>query len=221
MLGPLIVNFDHATREGVVVGSIALSDLGADAVKVGHPIRVMDSGAGPYEAEVIEVDGDRVRARSPALGAPRSRPGLADAEDLERWAGPHKARSELPSLVRRLLADTPGVTDLSMRAGRGVDFSGWDGRVDGGLGTGWVPAGLSCWEMSTSQDPEAQAQENYRKRTNKPEGADPAATVFRVCNPSPMEQQGKVGAGQTCRGHMASCEGAGRRRSRRVVGVAV
>ena len=183
MLGPLIVNFDHATREGVVEGSIALSDLEGAEVKVGHPIQVMDSGAGPYEAEVIEVDGDRVRARAPALGAPRSRPGLADAEDIERWAGPHKARSELPSLVRRLLADTPGVTDLSMRAGRGVDFSGWDGRVDGGLGTGWVPAGLSCWEMSTSQDPEAQAQENYRKRTNKPEGADPAATVFVFVTP--------------------------------------
>ncbi|MCY4620482.1 MAG: hypothetical protein OXD34_01405 [bacterium] len=178
MLGQLIVNFDHATQDGVVEGSLALSDLDGAEVKLGDRVGVMDGGAGPYEAEVIKVDGDRVRVRAPALSTPRSRPGLADAENIERWAGTHEARSQLPNLVRRLLADTPGVTELSMRAGRGVDYSGWDGRVDGGPGTAYVPAGLSCWEMSTSQDPKAQAQENYRKRTDNPQGADPATTTF-------------------------------------------
>ena len=178
MSGPLIVNFDHATQDGVVEGSLAVSDLDDIEVSVGDAIGVMDSGGGPYEAEVIEVNGDRIRVRAPALSAPRSRPGLADAEDIVRWAGTHKARSELPSLVRRLLADTPGVTDLSMRAGRGIDYSGWDGRVDGGPGTAYVPAGFSCWEMSTSRDPGEQAQKNYRKRTDEPDGADPTTTTF-------------------------------------------
>ena len=139
MLGPLIVSFDHATRDGVVEGSLAVSDLDDAEVRVGCAIGVVDSGAGPYEAEVIAVDGDRIRVRAPALTVPRSRPGLADAEDIERWADTHRARSKLPQLVRRLLSHTPGVTDLSMRAGRGVDLRGWDGRVDGGAGLPYVP----------------------------------------------------------------------------------
>ena len=62
MLGPLIVNFDHATRDGVVEGRLAVSDLDDVEVRVGDTIGVMDSGAGPYEAEVIAVDDDRIRA---------------------------------------------------------------------------------------------------------------------------------------------------------------
>ncbi len=178
MSGPLIVNFDHATREGVVEGSIAVSDLDDLVVRVGDTIGVVDSGAGPYEAEVIGVNGDRIRARAPALGAPRSRPGLADADDIERWADTYQARSEFPGLVRRLLADTPGVTGLSIRAGRGVDFSGWTGQVDGGSGIAYVPAGWSCWEMSTSRDPLRKAQEKYDNRTREPDGADPGTTTF-------------------------------------------
>lgn len=183
MLGPLIVNFDHATRDGVVEGSLALSDLDGVEVKVGDPIGVMDSGAGPYEAEVVEVDGDRIRVRAPALSVPRSRPGLADAEDIERWAATYRARSQLPELVRRLLADTPGVTLLSIRAGTGVDHAGWDGSVDGGVGAPYVPAGPSFWEMSTSQDPGDQAQRNYRKRTEEPEAAEPGTTTFVFVTP--------------------------------------
>ena len=178
MLGTLIVNFDHATRDGVVEGNLALSDLDGAEVKVGDTMGVMDGGADPYEAEVIEVDGDRIRVRAPALSVQRSRPGLADAEEIETWADTHGARSELPQLVRRLLADTPGVTGLSMPAGRAVDFSGWDGCVDGGVGTPYVPAEVSCWEMSTSRDPREQARRNYQKRTENSEGANTRTFVF-------------------------------------------
>ena len=183
MLGPLIVSFDHATRDGVVEGSIAVSDLDDTEVGVGCTIGVVDSGAGPYEAEVIAVDGDRIRVRAPALTVPRSRPGLADAEDIEKWAGTHKARSELPQLVRRLLSDTPGVTGLSIQAGRAVDFPHWDGRVDGGAGSPYIPPGLSCWEMSTASDPRGEAQRDYRKRTDNPEGVDPSETTFVFVTP--------------------------------------
>lgn len=200
MLGPLIVSFDHATREGVVEGSLRVSDLDDAEVRVGCAIGVADSGAGPYEAEVIAVEGDRIRVRAPALSVPRSKPGLADVEDIQRWAGTYQARSELPTLVRRLLADTPGVTGLSIRAGAGVDFSGWDGRIDGGSGTAYVPAGLSCWEMSTSQDPEAQAKKNYRKRTKEPEGADPATTTFVFVTPRRWSDKDKWGQARRAEG---------------------
>ena len=191
MLGPLIVNFGHATRDGVVEGSLAVSDLDAVEVSVGDTIGVMDSGAGPYDAEVIEVNGDRIRVRAPALSVPRSRPGLADAEDIERWADTHKARSELPGLVRRLLAAAPGVSLLSIRAGKGVDFSGWDGRVDGGSGALYVPAGLSCWEMSTASDIRREARDNYRKRTKDSEEVNPTETTFVFVTPRRWKDKDK------------------------------
>ena len=183
MLGPLIVSFDHATRDGVVEGSLALSDLDGVEVKVGDPIGVMDSGAGPYEAEIVEVGGDRIRVRAPALSAPRSNPGLANADDLEEWSDVPAARTELSELIRDLLVETPKVTDLTIRTGRGVDFPGWDALVDGGSGAPYVPPGKSAWEMGTGSDPRRKAQQDYRKRTEEPLGVDPAETTFVFVTP--------------------------------------
>ena len=183
MLGPLIVSFDHATRDGVVEGSLALSDLDGVEVEVGDTMGVMDSGAGPYEAEVIEVDGDRVRVRAPALSAPRSNPGLANADDFEEWSDVPAARTELSELIRDLLVETPRVTDLTIRTGRGVDFPGWDALVDGGSGAPYVPPGKSAWEMGTGSDPRRKAQQDYRKRTEEPLGVDPAETTFVFVTP--------------------------------------
>ena len=183
MLGPLIVNFDHATRDGVVEGSLALSDLDDLEVRIGDAIGVMDSGAGPYEAEVIGVDGDTIRVRAPTLTAPQSNPGLVNADGLEMWADSPSARTGLTDLVRELLIDTPGVTDLTVRTGRGVDLPGWDALADGGPGTPYVPAGRSAWEMGAGRDPRRKAEEDYRKRTRDPLGVDPAVTAFVFVTP--------------------------------------
>ena len=183
MLGSLIVNFDHATADGVVDGSLACSDLDDIKVSVGDTIGIMDGGAGPYEAEVVEVDGDNIRVRAPMLMAPPSRPGLAGTDDLERWADAPRAWSEFPGLIRDLLADIPRVTGLSMRAGRGVVVPGWDGTVDGGAGAPYVPPGRSCWELGTGRDPGRKAQQDYRKRTDDPKGADPTKTTFVFVTP--------------------------------------
>lgn len=105
-------------------------------------------------------------------------PELVDATDLDAWAERRDAQELLPRLVRALLHATPGVSRISVRAGEGVGVPGWDGRADGGPGTGCVPAGPSGWEMGTGADPRAKAQSDYRKRTENPEGVDPQGTTF-------------------------------------------
>lgn len=108
MSAPLIVAFDHASPDGVVEGSLAHSDLDGLAVKEGDSIGIMDSGAGPYEAQVIKVDGDRVVVRAPALSTTRARPGLpaglnpGGADTLERW-WKHWSETTDPSLPESLL----------------------------------------------------------------------------------------------------------------------
>lgn len=105
-------------------------------------------------------------------------PQLVDATDLNQLSDRLEARGLLPHLVRRLLANAPGVTRLVLPAEEGIAAPGYDGRVDGGAGSAWVPAGLSVWEMGANQDPRAKAQADYDTRTNDPGTAVPKDTVF-------------------------------------------
>src|SRR4051794_19517191 len=57
-------------------------------------------------------------------------PELIDGTQLSQWAPTRDAQDRFPALVRRLLASTPGITNVSMRAGDGVSAPGWDGRAD-------------------------------------------------------------------------------------------
>ena len=187
MPGPLIVDLTRATADGVVEGSLACSDLDDLEVEVGRIIKVSDLGAGPYEAEVVKADGDRIWVQAPAFKPHRhikaGSPELADAADLVRWADNPEARYKFPAIIRLLLTGTPGVTALSVRAGAGVDLSGWDALVECPAGAPYVPTGVSGWEMGTGSNPDRKAQQDYRKRTDNPGEVRPADTVFVFVTP--------------------------------------
>ena len=109
-------------------------------------------------------------------------PELVDATDLDVYGEqrPREAQELLPHLVRRLLANTPSVTGVSVRTGSSIGMSGYDGQAHGGAGTSFVPAGPGVWELGTSGNPRKKAQDDYRNRTKNPMGIDPAATAFIV-----------------------------------------
>lgn len=65
-----------------------------------------------------------------------------------------------------------------MPAEEAIGDPGYDGRVDGGSGTAWVPAGLSVWELGVGAEPRDKAQDDYRKRTKKPGSAPPSDNAF-------------------------------------------
>ena len=73
-------------------------------------------------------------------------PELVDATDLDAYAEqrPREAQELLPHLVRRLLANTPGVTGVSVRTGSSIGMTGYDGQAHGGAGTSFVPVGPGC-----------------------------------------------------------------------------
>jgi hypothetical protein len=74
-------------------------------------------------------------------------PELVDATDLDVHAGQRRRETQelLPHLVCRLLADTPGVTGVSMRMGSSIGMTGYDGQAHGGAGTSFAPAGAGVW----------------------------------------------------------------------------
>lgn len=109
---------------------------------------------------------------------------LADATDLERWADRLESNSKLPHLMRRLITATgKGLTGVSIRAGEGVQFPGWDGKVKATEAHIHVPGGDSVWEMGTNKRIAEKANSDYKKRSANPDGADPAETTYVFVTP--------------------------------------
>jgi len=102
------------------------------------------------------------------------------ASQIHDWGSKgDKARSRLPVLLRRLIRSTGDEL-------RRVDFPGfgeaqrhgWDGQVEAGRRTLWIPEGKSGWELSTRQDPGAKANDDFRgPRSKLPEDVR-AETTF-------------------------------------------
>jgi len=108
-----------------------------------------------------------------------ARPGLADRDDLLRWAATVPARTEFPRLIRRLVLETaPDAVQLGFPAGSGVSAGGWDGSVRTVTGNAFVPAGLSMWELSVKEGVTGKADEDYGKRTSTPDGLPASDAVY-------------------------------------------
>jgi addiction module HigA family antidote len=99
------------------------------------------------------------------------------ARDLEQWAdGNLEARSLFPVLLRKLVNSTG--QDLSLVDFPGYDNAerkGWDGHVDAGAATPWIPIGKSGWEFGCNEDPKQKADGDYAARVkaiSSPERAE-------------------------------------------------
>lgn len=90
-------------------------------------------------------------------------PELVTASDLARWADSLDAKGAFPDLMRRLLAVTPGITSLEVRAYEGVAGHGWDGRATSS-GSAFLPEGELRFEFGTDRDPKNKANRDYAKR---------------------------------------------------------
>jgi hypothetical protein len=109
---------------------------------------------------------------------------LANAGDLAQWANRLEAPGYLPELVRRLIvATTNDLVQLKLRSGEGTRYSGYDGIIEVGKDHLFVPANLSVWEMGVDQDPKGKAEEDYKKRTEKPLDIDQSQTSFVFVTP--------------------------------------
>lgn len=104
---------------------------------------------------------------------------------IHDWAaGNLEARRHLPVLVRKLVHSTG-------RELREVDFpgydnaerKGWDGQVETGAATPWIPKGKSGWEFGTGQDPRAKAEKDYAARLASVPPAERAERTFVFVTP--------------------------------------
>ena len=102
---------------------------------------------------------------------------LVSAGDLDSWADTEDAKGAFPELMRRLLAQTPGVSNINIRAHEGTAAPGWDGTATS-AGSAYLPAGELRFEFGTNQDPKRKANEDYEKRVEKVVGTTDEIFVF-------------------------------------------
>lgn len=106
-----------------------------------------------------------------------SNPLLVNALDLDRWAATLESKGLFPELMRRLLAQTPGVTNINIRAREGTAAPGWDGAATS-AGSAFLPEGELRFEFGTNQDPKRKASEDYEKRAQEAAGATDEIFLF-------------------------------------------
>jgi len=79
--------------------------------------------------------------------------------------------------MRRLLAQTPGVTNIDIRAREGTAAPGWDGTATSD-GSSFLPKGELRFEFGTNQQPKSKANEDYNKRADPIVGKSDEIFVF-------------------------------------------
>lgn len=95
-------------------------------------------------------------------------PERVTANDLNAWGG-RVAQEKAPEMLRRLLDATPGITQLSVRAGDGVALRGWDGlAMSDGMHASYLPAGRLRFELGTDQNAASKAESDYNNRLALP-----------------------------------------------------
>ena len=84
---------------------------------------------------------------------------------IDAWADKIQTRSLLPVLLRRLVNTTGDkIIASNFPAYDKSQTPGWDGRVESGNATPWIPAGLSCWEFGCDKKPKTKADGDFKSR---------------------------------------------------------
>ena len=108
-----------------------------------------------------------------------------DPSQIDNWADRQDARGQLPTLIRKLLMATLPDSNprIDMPGESSVSFPGWDGILKVDRGNSWAPDGVSGWELSCNKNITNKANDNYRKRTDEPEGIDIETSTFVFVTP--------------------------------------
>jgi len=107
------------------------------------------------------------------------------AHDIQAWAsGRIEPRQQLAAFLRRLV-NTTGIDlgRVDFPAYDNAERHGWDGYIEAGAATPWIPIGISGWEFGCNIDPEKKAQSDYNARAKSLSAAERKNTTFIFVTP--------------------------------------
>ncbi|MBB52512.1 MAG: addiction module antidote protein, HigA family [Pseudomonadales bacterium] len=126
------------------------------------------------------------RKAKPASAITYVPPFLAiKANDIEGWASQNiQARSRFAVFLRTLVHSTGiGLVKVDFPGNDDAERSGWDGLVDAGEGTPWIPEGTSGWEFGTNEEPRTKANGDYDKSVKALESSARMKMTFIFVTP--------------------------------------
>lgn len=127
----------------------------------------------------MQIDIKRTRTISEAMKDFSYPFPVIKAHNLEVWADTIASRTELPVLIRRLIATTgTGITRCVFPGYDNGERHGWDGVLETSQATQWVPEGLSVWELGTTPEVKTKANKDVKKRNRKSLQVDPSTSTY-------------------------------------------
>ncbi|WP_460702714.1 helix-turn-helix domain-containing protein [Luteococcus sediminum] len=160
-----------------------------------------------YRFRASDVERLKAQRGAPAVSLAAERrtasPEYATASQLALWpqTNAREAQHRLPELVRRLLFETPGAGQISIRTGDGVALAGKDGVATLG-GADTLAAGRTTMvRVRHRQGLQAQSHQGLRRT----KGRGIARCHLRLRDRSSMAGQGLVGRRATGREALQGC----------------
>ena len=107
------------------------------------------------------------------------------ANQIEDWSECNiSARARLSVLLRTLVHSTGnGLTKVDFPGNDDAERPGWDGFVEAGEGTPWIPDGRSGWEFGVNKGVKAKADRDFRKSVTQNSKEDRKETTFVFVTP--------------------------------------
>ena len=155
------------------VGRPALSNLlnGKAALSPEMALRI-EKAFGASQEELLrrqaDFDQHEMRARAPDIAVRAYVPAFLTikAREIEQWSERNiGARSLLAVLLRKLVNSTAEkISRVDFPGYDNAERQGWDGHVEAGAATPWIPHGQSRWEFGCNEDPKTKAEGDFTNR---------------------------------------------------------
>ena len=93
-------------------------------------------------------------------------------------------RTQLPVLLRILIHSTGrNLQKVDFPGNDDAERPGWDGSVEAGSGTPWIPSGVSAWEFGVNTNVKGKADGDFAKRVQLIDSAERANITFVFVTP--------------------------------------
>lgn len=174
------------------VGRPALSNLlnGKASLSPEMAIRI-EKAFGADRTELLEMqaryDEFESRGREDEIAVRAYAPPYQQisARQIAAWSETTNARAQLAALLRRLIHST-GVklTGVDFPAFDNSQRKGWDGQLESGSATPWIPQGKSGWEFGCNNDARQKVKSDYETRTSAVPSEERKNTTFVFVTPT-------------------------------------
>ena len=106
------------------------------------------------------------------------------AQQIQGWADTINARHMLPVLLRKLVHSTgQDLLQVDFPGYDNAQRAGWDGLIEAGAATPWIPEGKSGWEFGVNQNPSSKAESDYTARIRSVSPAERRECTFVFVTP--------------------------------------